>query len=239
MARNLLQILQRVCRRVGLPVPASVVTSTDAQVMQMRVILEDVISEALTRWNWSQLNNRATFSTVAAESQGSLIDLTGADFVKINNNTLWDMTNRRPVYGPVGQPEWQMRKAVSLSGPFHQYQIRGGELLLDPTPPAGLSYSFFWTSNKYVLGEDGVTRKSEFTADTDTVVFSDEFAHFGLLYGWKQEKGLPYAEDLRTWEMRAMAESMGDGTKAILSLDGGQPSARPGILVPEGDWPLV
>lgn len=239
MARTLLQTVRRVCKRVGLPVPSSVITSADAQVMQMRVILEDVISEALTRWNWSQLTRRATFTSVAAESQGTLLSLTGADFVKINNDTLWDLTNQRPILGPTSDREWQARTAFGLTGPFSKYQVRGGELLFTPAPTAGLSISFFWTSNQYVLAENLTTRKSEFSADTDVTVFSDAFTYLGLLYGWKQEKGLPYAEDLRSWEIVAMAEAMGDGTKPILSMDGECVGARPGIIVPEGSWVLV
>lgn len=204
----------------------------------MRTILEDVINEAIIRWNWEGLNRRAEFDTVATESQGKLTTLAGPDFVKINNGTLWDMTNRRPVIGPVLQPEWQMRKASQLSGPFHQYQVRGGELLLDPVPPAGHSYSFFWTSNKFVVGAD-LAVKSEFSADTDTTIFDDNFVYQGLLWGWKQEKGLPYAEDLRTWELMAIAASGASGTRKTLSMDQGRSDARPGILVPEGDWPLV
>lgn len=205
----------------------------------MRVILEDMLGEAMTRWAWSQMTRRAEFTSVALESQGTIVSLTGADFVKINNDTLWDMTNRRPILGPTAQREWQVRKAAGLSGPFSKYQIREGELLLDPAPTAGSTFSFFWTSNQYVIAEDAVTRKSGFTADTDLTVFSDELAYLGLLYGWKMQKGLPYAEDLRSWELRAMSEAMGDGTKPALYMDDVCHSASPGILVPEGDWPIV
>lgn len=205
----------------------------------MRVILEDVIGEALTRWNWSALTRRSIFTSVAAESQGKLHTLAGTDLAKINNDTLWDLTNQRPIFGPTTDREWQARAAFGLTGPFSKYQIRGGELLFSPAPAAGSTISFFWTSDQYVLSADLVTRKSEFSADDDVTVFSDLFSYLGLLYGWKQEKGLPYAEDLRSWEIVAMAEAMGDGTKPILSMDGECVGARPGIIVPEGSWVLV
>ena len=237
MARTLLEHIQRVSMRIGLPIPSAIITSTDAQVKQLRVCLEDAVAEAMARWTWEVLQRRATFTSVAAESQGTLVSLTGTDFVKINNDTIWDLTNRRPIRGPVSQSHWQERTAAGLTGPFYEYQIRGGELLLNPAPSAGDSYSFFWTSNK-CYKDAGGTAKSALSADDDTVVFSDAMVYYGTLYLWKMEKGLPYAEDLRQWELVATSEALASGTKPTLYLDEPARSARPGIVIPEGSWPL-
>ena len=237
MARTLLEHIQRVSMRVGLPIPSAIITSTDTQVKQLRVCLEDAVTEAMARWTWEVLQRRATFTSVAAESQGTLVSLTGTDFVKINNDTIWDLTNRRPLAGPISQSHWQERVAAGLTGPFYEYQIREGELLLNPTPPAGDTYSFFWTSNECYKSSAGVA-KSSLTADDDTVLFSDAMVYFGTLYLWKMEKGLPYAEDLRQWELAATSQALSSGAKPILHLDEVGRSARPGIVIPEGSWPL-
>lgn len=219
MARTVLQIVQRVCRRLGIPQPSALVTSNDPQVLQLKVILEDVLGEAMVRWNWEQLTRRATFFAQAQASQGTLQSLTGADFVKINNNTLWDLTRKCPVEGPASEQTWQARQAVPMSGPVYYYQIREGQLFLDPAPAVGAPFSFFWTSNLCFSDSTGTTKRSEIGQDTDLCLFPDNFLHAGLLYGWKQEKGLPYAEDLRTWELLAIAQSSASGTRKVLSLD--------------------
>lgn len=219
MARTVLQTIRRVCQRLGIPQPAALVTSNDPQVIQLRVILEDVLGEAMVRWNWEQLTRRATFFAQAQASQGTLEALTGPDFVKINNNTMWDLTRKCPVEGPASERLWQGRQAVPVSGPVYYYQVREGQLFLDPPPSAGSPFSFFWTSNLCFSDSSGATKQSEIQQDDDLCLFPDNFIYSGLLYGWKQEKGLPYAEDLRTWELLAISQSSASGTRQILHLD--------------------
>lgn len=219
MARTVLQTVQRVCQRLAIPQPSALVTSTDPQVIQLRVIMEDVLTEAMVRWNWEQLSRRATFFALATASQGTLESLTGTSFVKINNNTLWDLTRKCEVEGPTSERMWQYRQAVPMSGPVYQYQIREGQLFLDPVPTAGAPFSFFWTSNLCFSDSTGATKRASIEQDDDLCLFPDNFLYAGLLYGWKQEKGLPYAEDLRTWELLAISHSNASGTRRVLNLD--------------------
>jgi hypothetical protein len=59
----------------------------------------------------------------------------------------------------------------------------------------------------------------------------------GLRWRWKKEKGLDYAEDMRTYEMQIKDELGRDGGKQILQMDN-LTTKRPGISVPDGNWNL-
>ncbi len=219
MARTVLQTVQRVCQRLAIPQPSALVTSTDPQVIQLRVIMEDVLGEAMVRWNWEQLSRRATFFALATASQGTLESLTGTSFVKINNNTLWDLTRKCEVEGPTSERMWQYRQAVPMSGPVYQYQIREGQLFLDPAPTAGAPFSSSGPQisvSRTRPGRPSGHRSNRMMTSASSPITSSTLA---FLYGWKQEKGLPYAEDLRTWELLAISHSSASGTRRVLNLD--------------------
>jgi hypothetical protein len=58
----------------------------------------------------------------------------------------------------------------------------------------------------------------------------------GLKWRWKKEKGLDYAEDLRTYETQ-VKDAMGrDGGKRVLNMNGCPSDAMPGVFIPQGSW---
>ena len=62
--------------------------------------------------------------------------------------------------------------------------------------------------------------KAEFTADDDSSYLSEELIIQGLRWRWKQAKGLPYAEDMETYE-RNVSKAIGeDGGASALSIAG-------------------
>ena len=58
----------------------------------------------------------------------------------------------------------------------------------------------------------------------------------GLVWRWKQTKGLSYSEDFADYEREVMDAIAQDGTKPVLNLDNYRDDLQPGIMVPLGNW---
>ena len=233
---TMLTVVQDFCERTTLPVPATVLGTNDKQVLQIKALLEEEGTDLAKRGSWQGLTYEVEHTTVATESQGAMTTLAPNGFNYIKNDTLWDRTNRIPVWGPVPDEEWQTRKATVSAGPRYEYRIRGGNLIVNPVPSAGLSWYFEYVSENWIL--NGSTYKKRFTADDDTILLPEDIVLQGLRWRWKKEKGFEYAEDMRTYEAQVKDALGRDGGKTRLAMDRPRPYPRPGIFVPQGDWSL-
>ncbi len=234
----LLQTIQYVCGRTNVPVPASVLGTSDTQVLQMLRLLEEEGTDLSKRGEWEGTTFEATHVSLAAEDQGALTAIATNGYRSMKNGTFWDRTNKLPIIGPLNDQQWQNLKAVTTAGPRYSYRIRGGKLLISPTPTAGYTWAFEYMSVNWLLGANGTTYKQYATLDTDTILLPEDLVLMGLRWRWKKEKGLDYAEDYQTYEIQVNKALSSDGTKKKLSMDDAVQDPRPGIFVPMMSWNL-
>lgn len=234
---NLLQIVQEFCSRTGLAVPSAVVGSSDRQIIQIQSLLNE-ICEDLARWDWQEVTLEATFTTVAAESQGLLSTIAPTYFQSIVNGTVYDRTQKLQMTGPVSAQEWQAIKALSYSGSVYRWRINQNRFLMTPTPVAGHTVAFEYISSAFIYNPVDLVYKQSFTKDTDNFLLDQRLIVAGLRWRWKAEKSLSYAEEMRAFEeLAANLASRSGGTKT-LNISGGNAAAVPGIMISPGSWPL-
>jgi hypothetical protein len=236
MSLTLLQTVVHFCERTNLSSPATVIGSADTQVVQIKALLEEIGIDMASRVAWEGITFQATHTTIANEDQGAIATIATNGFKYIKNGTLWDRTDRLPVLGPLSPQEWQALKALVTTGPRYRSRIRGGRLLVDPTPTAGHSWAFEYVSKNWILADDLTTYRQFFGDDDDTILLPDTELLQGLRWVWKREKGLDYAEDFRTYENMLKDAAGRDGGKPTLRMDGGGGGPRPGVMVPSGNW---
>lgn len=234
----MLQVIQYFCRRTGLPVPTTVMGTTDTQVLQVLGLLEEEGNDLAVRGSWQGITFEASHTTLALEDQGAIATIASNGFRYIKNETLWDRTSRLPVCGPLDGPEWQAMKALVSTGPRYRFRIRGGKLLVNPAPPASDAWFFEYVSQNWILSADLTTYKQYFTLDTDTLLLPETLVLMGLRWRWKKEKGFDYAEDMRTYEMQVKDALGRDGGKPSIFMDDCDRGPRPGIFVPAGSWSI-
>jgi len=201
-------------------------------------LLEEEGNDLSKRGAWQGITFEASHTTLAAEDQGSMSTIASNGFRYIKNETIWDRTDTLAVIGPMDSREWQALKAVANNGPRYQFRIRGGKLLANPIPTAGHSWYFEYVSKNWILGADGTTYKQYFTLDTDTILLPEDLVLMGLRWRWKKEKGLDYAEDMRTYEMQVKDDLGRDGGKQTLSMDNSTRTRGPGVFIPQYSWNL-
>jgi len=231
---SLLTLVQDVCRRISLARPNAVMSATDEQTQQLLGLANEEGQELAARFPWQALTQQSQFATVAAESQGSMTTLAGAGFGWILNDTIWNRSQRRPIFGPKTPANWQMLKASFMNGPWIQYRIRGNEMLFLPTPAAGEDCYFEWQSKYWVISSTG--NAASYVDDADTSLLDERLLTLGVIWRWKAAKGLEYAEDFNKYERALIDATSRDATKPRLSLDGYSPDLFPAVVVPAGNW---
>ena len=231
---NLLELVQRFCVRTALPSPSRVLPGGDEQSLQIVGLLDEVLQLCVEDYNWQVLTEEAVFQSQAGQSQGSLSQL-APGFQHMLSETIYDRTRRLPIWGPRDATSWQAMEALPFAGPFYQFRIRGGELLVFPDMEAGAELAFEYYSDRAVVSTDN-SRKSFFSADTDTCLLPASLLLLGLRWKWKEEKGLPYAENRLQWDEALASAKRQDKAPGNLSLNGGQRAPQPGIFVPAGNW---
>lgn len=234
---SLLTTVQAFCERTKLQSPATVIGSNSELVVQIRALLEEEGDALSRRGDWEGLTFEATHTTLAAEDQGAITSIATNGFRYIKDETMWDRTDQLPV-PQLNSTLWQRYKATVNASPRFKYRIRGGKLLMTPTPTAGNTLAFEYVSKNWILAADAVTYKRAFTLDTDTLLLPEELLLMGLRWRWKKEQGREYAEDFRDYEMQVRDALGRDGGKQVIYLDNSFPRARPGVIVPEYSWNL-
>lgn len=230
-----LTIIQNVAR-ILLPQNSvgAVVASTDPQIKQLLGLLNQEGQSLADATDWQALQTEATFTTVAAETQGALATIApGCKF--IINDTIWNRDLRMPVFGPDSPQLWQQQKAMYYAGPWNQYRIRGGNILFVPTPTAGQTCAFEYASRNWVTVAAGGTQ-SYFTADADTALLDEQLMELGLIWRWKQVKGLDFEADYQKYASRVYDAKARDSSGAVLNLAGNQNDFPAIVIVPAGNW---
>ena len=238
MAMTLLELLREFTDRRNLTRPEIVMASSDETVSQLRALANEVISDLTSRGrSWAALQKEATFVSAAAQSQGLLATIAPYGFKYVVPDTLFDRTDRRPLYGPRNAADWQQSQAIVQTGPFYSYRIWGSEFYLQPAPPAGHTIVFEYASDMAIKAEDGTWRK-RFFADTDTFALDEDVLLSGLNWKWRREQGLSYTQEKMDYEAMLTQLAGTESTRGAISLSGGSSDIKPGFFVPSGNWPV-
>lgn len=175
---------------------------------------------------------------VGQQDQGNITTIAGPDFSFFVNETMWNRSQRRPVFGPKSPAEWQQLKAQFMQGPWIQYRLRGNRLLFLPAPSPGFAIYFEWITKFWCTDTTGATGQSSLVQDTDISKLDERLHVLGGIWRWKKANKLDYEEDFQNYE-KAVQDAIGrDGSKGRLNLTGAQTDIYPGVVVPAGSWPL-
>lgn len=234
---SLLTIVQSHCRIHALNIPTSVVGNTDVTISQILGLVNELVEDVVDESKFQAFTREALFMTTATEDQGAMTTLAPNGYLWVNNETFYDRTLRRPVYGPINDNEWQALKAIPNPGPFYKYRIRGDHLLINPVPTAPFSQIVFEYASSYGVNSVGGVGQASFIADTDVSLLPEKIIKKGLSFRWKRLKGLPYQADESDFYKLLNSYIAKDGTKRQYDLASGSANMiKPGIFVPSGNW---
>lgn len=228
---SLLSLIADTCDLIGIARPTSVVSSTDQQVRQLLGLAKLEGDELAESANWQALVNEHTFVTTATAAQTNTP--VPDDLRAFLPDTFFNRTTARQVVGPITPQQWQILQARPVQGRVYlTFRQREGSFLMSPTPTAGETIAYEYISSYWVKSSAGVA-KAAYTSDDDQTYLDEKLIKLGLVWRWKAAKGLPYAEDMETYE-RAVQKAAGeDGGSASLSMVNRGPRLLE-VNIPEG-----
>lgn len=236
---TLLSLVTQFCERRAQPIPSSVIGSTDAQLLQIKGLLQKECIALAARAPWQTLINEYTFTALGTESQGTIAAGFGSAPVALNGyrymlpELLWDRTQRIPICGALDPQTWSYLKTMGITGPYSQFRFRGDQLITIPALTVGHTIAFeYITDNWVALHGVAANGARLFVNDDDTVRLKDDIVLAGLEWRWLAAKGLAYAEDFNTYEDMVKDQLSRDKPGRKLSLIGGYQGFKPAITIP-------
>lgn len=233
---SLLTIVQQAAPLIGVSKPAVVATATDPTVSLLFGLAQQEGEELARYGDWRALRKEKTFTTVFAETQTDTP--IPPDFAGIIDLTIWNRSARRPLYGPVDAAQWQQWKAGSTFPVTDSFTLRGTAWLMGPPPAAGQTIAYEYRSANWCQSSGG-TPQSAWAADTDTALLSERLMRLGLVWRFKMRRGLEWQTDHENYLNEVDGELARDRPRKVLDLRyGGPPYRYPGVVVPDGTWPV-
>lgn len=226
-------MIQFAASRVGITPPSVVVGSTDLQVQELLTVAQEEGFQLMRRGTWQILRKQQQFTAVAQEIQTNMIP---SDFDRFVQETFWNRTRKRILWGPITPQEWQNLKAWGATPAMDTFVIRGGNVLITPNPSAGDQMYFEYISKNWCRSSGG-TPQDEWLADTDTGILDEKIMRQGVVWRYKQKKGLKFDIDARNYETQVRQALTQDQPQRTVSLgEDATTGRRPGISVPPGNW---
>ncbi len=191
---SLLTIVQAACDRLGIARPTVVMASTDDTIRVMRALATQEGRELAARASWQRLTIRTSFTTLAQQVQTGAVP---ADFARFVPDTAWNETRRLPMVGPMTPQDWQAMAVNDNGSDANLYfRVRGGDLMLLPTPSAGDTVSYEYVSSYWVdTDADGLGEADAWVADTNTSLLSEELLTLGVAWRWLKRNRLQFADE--------------------------------------------
>lgn len=212
-------------------------TSNDKHVIQMAALLNAVLDDLIyVRNRWNGVIREATWTSTGVESQGTIVSR-APGHVHIIPKSFFDRTSSIPIFGPITPDEWQQLKAREFTSAYSNYRIMENILKIFPVIANTHTLAFEYKSNYAVTTVAGVAAKY-FKNDDDTCVLDDTLMIAGLTFFWKKEKGLSHEFERVAYNNIANSLAGQDGKKQEISMDDNDISIKPGIFVPDSNWPL-
>ena len=236
MVMTVLDIAKKATGGIGLTLPTALVGGSDAITVQMRELLDDTARDMMDRHDWQALLTEASFTTVSGETQIANIRSTYTDFLRWQNDTTFNRTQDRRVYGAVSPAGWQAAKSRITTTPEYHFRIRGDSVLLFENTNSGDDIYFEYVSNKWLADTGRTTKYSTMTADTDLPLLDDQTLMLGLKWRLKRENGLEYAENYREYERKLQNAIARDIPQEPISLTPGRGRYLGFGQIPDGQF---
>ena len=210
---TVLAIIQDAAAELAIPLPTAVVSSTDAQVRQLLRLFYIEGRDLLDAHDWQRLLTTRTFTSLSTEAQTG--EPVSAFYRMAHGVEMWNTTNDWEITGPLSPSDWARLTVQQITSVPQFWRLQGGVLQVY-SPTAGDSIRYEYISKNWVTIAADSSLAETAAADSDTILFPEPLVVKGMVWRWKQTKGLEYAEDMRSYELYKMARIAQDrgGTKS-------------------------
>lgn len=196
--------LTRAARQCSIGAPSSWLTATDTEHEEIRDdFLSETVDDLLQRADFpSPISKQVTLATDGSESY----DLP-ADFYRLQRGPLAvyeTTTNRRALFPVASDGEWTHIKEIGSTGAERYYKLGGYEgnytISIYKEPSSAIEIIASYVSRNWMASGAGTVGYA-FTAEDDVLIIPRRMIEAGIVWRWRERKGLPYIDKLNEYEI--------------------------------------
>lgn len=195
---TVLTAIQEACTSgIALAKPSSVFGSSVREHLELASLVQEVAEMIISSYEWQVLNRIAT---ITGDGSTEDFDLPSDYDRMLQKSQLWTSTLETPLSPVSDRDEWLGLDIQSFDFVVNAWIIYGGQVHIKPAV-ANAATVKYWYQSTLCITNAAATNIAEFTDDGDTFRLSERLLKLGLIYKWREMKGLPYAENMADYEM--------------------------------------
>ena len=205
---EIVDVLSRVARQVSISPPSSWVNASADEYAEIRDdFLMETIDDLQERIDWPS----PIAATVTIAGTGAEIYALPADFKRLQRGrgAVFDVALNRDAIPVSSDADWREIKDDG-AGADRFFRLSGydGAFSISLYAPPTTAVVVHYVSKKWMASAAG-TIGSEFTADGDVILFPRRLVEAGIVWRWRERKGLPFQDKHSEYEA-LIARAAGD-----------------------------
>ncbi len=220
---TILTTVEGVAAVIGIDVPTGVFSSTDREHVELQHLANEMAERIWKAHDWELLK---TLETLTGDGSATTFSLPSDYGRQIKDAELWSSRIQTPLTHIVSADRWLELDVRSYQFVIGVWTKIGGQIGIKPAMTATETAKYYYISNLIVSPASG-SDKTAFTLDADSFRLNERVLKLGMIWQWRANKGLPYGEDMATYET-ALGEMISED-KGARMIHVGRPRMRRGI----------
>ena len=194
---TLLTVFQDACTSgIALDKPSAVFGSSTREHLELATLANEAAEMIVQSHEWQALNRIAT---ITGDGSTEDFDLPSDYDDMLDKSQLWTSSLETPLTPISDRDEWLGLDIQSFDFVVNAWILYGNQIHIKPALADAVTAKYWYRSDLYGV-DNGATNISAFTADTDSFRLDERLLKLCLIWLWREQKGLPYAENLATYE---------------------------------------
>lgn len=209
---TILSVCQSAALRLSQTKPSSVFSSTAPFDMEMAELSTETAIAIAKAHDWQKLTTLKTYSGDGTTTAFTL----PSDYDRmVKDGNVHSSLYKTALFRRVESlDEWIYLSDLLATPTPGNWIILGGEMQILPAMASNETARFYYISNK--IATNGGAGKAAFSADDDEFVLPSRVLTLGLIWRWRAQKRMEYAEDLQNYEIALSEEISRDKGARIL-----------------------
>jgi hypothetical protein len=193
---TVLSAIRNVSASIALDRPEAVFSSAEREHFELQVLANTAGLHIAKDYEWQALK---VVATLTGDGTKTAFDLP-ADYDRMLKEA--ELRSSRYVTSLThitDSDQWLDMEIRQFNQVVGMWTLHAGQIQIRPEPAAAEAVKFFYMTNLWAKDDQG-TLKGEFTKDTDTFRLSETLLQLCMIWKWRAQKGLSYAQDQDNYE---------------------------------------